>query len=107
MSKFAELTTKKARLAYIREMVGSNEQWAIRGMLRIYERQTEDEQRSETTKYHNTIGFSGAHAEILSSFSKQVLAGRTMSEKQMFRIFKYMPRYARQLHDIAMEEQAK
>lgn len=104
MSTFAELTTKKARIAFIKEKLQSNQTWAIKGLLRIYDNQTDDEQRSETTRHWNAIGFSGCDAEILSSFAKQIRGGRTMSDKQMKLIFKKVPKYARQLNDIATAE---
>lgn len=101
MTAFSELTTKKARIAHIKNMLATNERWAIRGLLRIFENQTEDEKSAEHTRYHNKIGFSGADAEILTSFAKQVLKGRKMSPKQMAIIFKKIPKYAKQLEGVS------
>ena len=102
MSEFTELKTKKARIAYIRERLATNRQWATRGLVRIYEHQTSDEQTSMETKHHNGVGFTGADAEILTSIAKQVLAGRQLSEKQFNKVvFKKMPKYARQLESIS------
>ncbi len=101
MTAYAELTTKKARIAHIKAMLASNQAWAIRGLLKIYSYQTADEQATETTREYNDVGFNGVDAEILSSFAKQVLAGRTMSLKQMALIYKKMPKYARQLELVA------
>ena len=94
---YSELTTKKAKQEYIRKMVSTNANWAIRALLRIYQNQTEDEQYSHTTCHQNGIGFSGCDAEILTSFAQQVNRGRALSEKQMNLLFKKMPRYSRQL----------
>lgn len=104
MTAFAELKTKKARIAHIRSMVSANEKWAVKGLLRIFERQTADEQESENTRYHNKVGFTGADAEILTSFAKRVLGGKDLTEKQMKYVFKLMPKYARQLNEIAENE---
>lgn len=72
--------------------------WAIRAMVRIFEEnQVEEEQASEDTFFINGIGFSGADAAILSSFSKQVLNGRTLSEKQLAIVMKKVHRYTRQV----------
>jgi hypothetical protein len=103
MTKFADLNTKKARTAHIKQMLGANKAWALRGLLRIFENQTADEQNSEQTRYHNNIGFTGADGEILSSFAKQVLAGRNLSEKQMAIVFKKMPKYSKQLEGVSQE----
>jgi len=97
MTQFQELQTKKARVAHIREQLANDQRWAIRGMLRVFENQTADEQQSDTTKFHNNIGFTGSDARLLSSFSKQVMKGRSMSNKQMAIIMKKMPKYAGQL----------
>lgn len=102
--KYADLTTKRARIQFLKEKLATNSQWAIRGLLRIYENQTADEQLVGTTRYWNSIGFSGADAEILSSFAEQIGKGRTMSEKQMRIIHRKMPKYAKQLNDIAQEK---
>ncbi len=100
--KYAELTTKKDRIAFIKEKLGTNHQWAIKGLLRIYANQTEDEKVIEETREHNGIGFTGADANILSSFAKQISEkNRVMSEKQMNLIFKKMPKYARQLESVS------
>lgn len=104
MTKYADCKTKTARIAFIREQVGYNPQWAVRALVRIYERQTADEQASQTTKVHNGIGFTGADAHILSSFAQQVQRGRKLSEKQMAILRKRIPKYARQLEAIASEE---
>lgn len=99
--KYAELTTKKARIAFIREMVATNEAWAVRALVRIYANQTAGEQSIGSTVEHNGVGFSGADSEILSSFASQVERGRKLSAKQLAIVFKRMPRYARQLMEAA------
>ena len=101
MSQFIELTTKKARTAHIRSKLSSDEGWALKGLMRIYSHQTSDEQASQSTRVHNNIGFTGADAEILSSFAEQVNKGRVLSVKQMAIVFKMMPKYARQLENVS------
>jgi hypothetical protein len=102
--KYSELKTKKARIQHIREMLESNPAWALRGLVRIYERQTEDEQATQQTHENNGIGFSGIDSEILSSFAEQVKRGRRLSAKQIEILHKKMPKYARQLMNIADSE---
>jgi hypothetical protein len=98
---YQECTTKKARIEFLREKLGSNYNWATRGLVRIFEAQTADEQSAGTTKYHNGVGFTGADSYILSSFAKQVNKGWTLKGKQLPILFKKMPRYARQLDAVA------
>jgi len=83
---------------YLKTQLSTNPQWATKAMIRIFnENQTNDERTSEHTKYDNGIGFSGVDGEILSSFSKQVIGGRTLSPKQMAIVMKKMHRYWKQI----------
>ena len=91
----------KHEVARIKGKVQTNPNWAIRGMLAIYKFQTEDEKHLRETVHNNKVGFNGVDAELLSSFSQQVIAGRTMSGKQMSIIFRKMGKYASQLYRIA------
>lgn len=106
-TKYTDLKFKKDKIAFIKEKVGTNQQWAIKALLRIFEFQTANEQASETTNEDNGVGFTGCDAEILSSFAKQLNKGRNMSPKQMAIIYKKMPKYARQLMNIAEEERMR
>ena len=94
---FNELKFKKDRIAHIKDKVRTDANWAIRGLLRIYEDQTASEQASGHTSEHTGVGFTGVDGEILSSFAEQINKGRTMSPKQMALIYKKMPKYAAQL----------
>lgn len=93
--------TKKAALQELKEKLATDPRWATRGLLRIYSFQTESEQASETTSEDNGVGFTGVDADILSSFAKQVQAGRNLSQKQMDLLHKKMPKYAGQLYTFA------
>lgn len=101
MNMYHSLKTKKDKQSYIKNMVSTNQDWAIRALLRIFNNQTEDEQCIGHTKENNGIGFSGADSDILTSFAKQVLSGRQLSQKQMSIVYKRMPRYSRQLMNAA------
>lgn len=94
---FASLTTKKAKIAHVREMLATSQKWAERGLIRIFENQTEDEQNSGDVVHNNGIGFTGVDAEFLTSLAKQLQSGKTLSPKQMVWVHKKMPKYAKQL----------
>jgi hypothetical protein len=81
-----------------------------RGILRIYENQTNDEQRTESTNHNNGVGFTGADARFLTSLAKWIIKGRrdyrrregqSLSEKQAARARRMMQKYAGQLARIA------
>lgn len=88
----------------IKEMLERNPKAVTRGLLAIYKNQTMDEQLSQSTHYHNGIGFTGADAEILSSFAEQLKRGRNLSYKQFEMAKKKMVKYAGQLARIANGE---
>ena len=97
---YAELKTKKDRIAFIRSQLQTNPAWAQRALIRIFDAQTLDEQNSSSTHEANGVGFTGADAYILTSFAEQLQKGRTLSEKQMAIVFKKIPKYSRQLEAL-------
>jgi len=70
-------------------------------LVQLFERQTDDEQTAETTKYHNNIGFNACDAEILTNIAKWFMAKGWMSNKQTALVRKRIKKYSGQLADIA------
>ena len=101
MPTFAELTTKKARIAHIREKIATNDKWAIRALMRVYANQTADEQSIGATVQHNGIGFTGSDAEFLTSLAQQFDRRGSLSPKQIAVLHRVMPKYAKQLEAVA------
>lgn len=99
------MKTKKDTISYFKEMLASNDKWAVRGLLRIYQYQTAHEKSIEQTTDHNGVGFTGADSNILSSFAKQYSSRGFLSEKQMFILKKRITKYAGQLYNISMKKQ--
>lgn len=89
--------TKTAKLSFLRDKLASDGTWALRALAPIFSRQTADEQAAEITSEHNSVGFSGVDAELLSSFAKQFQARNFLTEKQMTYLFKKIPKYAGQV----------
>ena len=114
-TKFEDLTSDKARIAFVKDKLVNDERWMLRGMYAVYQRQTEDEKQIEDTRESNGVGFSGIDGGILTSFSNQMVKRNFVSrmnqqdislrdffsDKQAVYVRKYMPRYARQLVRIA------
>lgn len=71
---FTELKTKKARIEFIRGKLQTDDRWALKGLLTVFDNQTEDEQRSESVQEHNGIGFTGIDGEIMTSFAKRAIS---------------------------------
>jgi hypothetical protein len=98
--------TKKDTLAFVKTKLATDQVWAVKALIRIFqENQTSDEQVSQTTSHDNGIGFTGVDAQFLSSLAQNYLRYGRLSEKQMGFVFKKMPKYAGQV--IKMSDAAK
>jgi hypothetical protein len=89
--------TKKAQEQFLKRMLASNPNWATRALVRVYENQTEDEQNSAYTIEDNGVGFTGADATILTSFTEQYLRRGSLSPKQYTLLHKKIGKYWRQI----------
>ncbi len=86
--------------------------WLWRGVVAIFEKQTADEQNTESTSHNNRVGFNANDAKFLSSLAKQILDWRRggskypypLSIKQTEIARSKMQKYAGQLHRIALEK---
>jgi len=92
--------TKKAQREYLRGQLETNPKWAKVALLRIYDNQTEEEQRCRDTAEANGIGFSGVDGMILSSFAIQLHTKKYLSPRQMIILMSKMKRYWRQILEI-------
>lgn len=85
-----------------------------RALVRIFERQTEDEKRSNDTNRHNSIGFTGADGKSGCLAAKSFLKNNHMlQEWQIERWtrrgkngFSRICKYSSQLNEIALEQNA-
>ena len=97
MSKF----TKTQRVDFIRKKITTDRNWAIRGLLRIYENQTEEEKSCAYTISDNGIGFSAIDSKFLTSVCEFYLKTNFISDKQMSIVFTKIKKYAVQIHSLA------
>lgn len=72
-----------------------------RAIIAIYKRQTVTEQSVGVTICDNGVGFTGADSYILSSFAVQIKKGHQLTPKQAATAAKRMPKYWKQLIQIA------
>lgn len=96
--------TNVEMMVALKNALSTNQQWALRALVRIYQDQTQAEKDQGTTHDHNNIGFSGVDGELLSSFAQQYMSRGRLSDKQMVYVFKKMPKYWKQLVNIAGKE---
>ncbi len=96
--------SKKWSKEEIRFRLETDNRWLFKGLLAIYDRQTEDEKSSEITKHENSIGFNGVDANILTAFAKHYKEHGWLSKKQIDLTRKKMLKYSSQLSRIANGE---
>lgn len=98
---YANLKTIKEKEQFIKEQLASNDNWVLRGLLAIWNKQTADEKMTKDTKHHNGVGFTGSDAEFYTAMADRVNSGYSLSVRQMECIRKGMKKYAGQLRRIA------
>lgn len=96
----------------------STDRAATSALISLYERQTEDEQESQGTRYRNGVGFNGTDAAFLSSLAEQAIENRgrekagllgsrrVLTDKQVYCVRKCIGKYSGQLLEIAAEKAA-
>ncbi len=88
----------------IKLLLETNDLAVLKGLIRIYQLQTDDEKDCEETRHHNGVGFSGGmngEAGFLTSVAKQFLQRGSMTTGQFRPVKKQMMKYAGQLAKIA------
>jgi len=94
----------------VREKLATDQRWLERGILAIYNYQTDYEKNRGTTIEDNGVGFNGCDGEILSSFAEWMKKswkpeGQRLTIKQSNLARKKMSKYAGQLVRIATDKQ--
>jgi len=93
MKKF----TKREFKEFLKNKLSADINWAISGLLRIYDNQTTEEQQIEDVNRINGVGFTGVDAEILSGFVNYYNKNKCLTDKQNEILLKRMPKYWEQL----------
>lgn len=81
----------------VQALVAGNDTAAVRALLVVYSRQTSAEQSQHATTDLNGIGFTGADAEILSSFASFFSKRGFLSPNQLAILKKKIGKYWKQL----------
>lgn len=92
---------KKNIKTFLKDQLRTNEAWAKRALLRIYEYQTDYERQAQETTDRNFVGFNGADADILSSFANQLATRGFLSKNQMVVLYHKMPKYWNQIWNLS------
>lgn len=92
----------------IKKLVETNDTMLCRSLVKLYECQTADEQRSKETKEHNGEGFNALDAEIMSSIAEFYIDRGYITEKQKAVVRRKIMKYVSQITRLAnIHEEAK
>lgn len=97
--------------------IAAKKQWVINqldarprnvelAVMAIFNRQTADEQRTNSTNNNNSMGFNGTDAEFGSSLAKSIVKYGKLSEKQAVYARKIIGKYWKQLIEVAETKRA-
>ena len=97
-----QITSLKQLLETFKEQFSTRPAQAIKALLFVYDKQTEDEKAMKETMHDNGVGFNN-DAKLLSSLAEQYRAKGYLSEKQLNLVMKIIPKYAHQImnHSLA------
>lgn len=98
---YATCKTINEKTAFVKTQLATNNAWLFRGIVAIYNKQTQDEKAIKETTNHNCVGFTGADAKFMSAMAERIINNSYMTEKQIACIRKGMKKYAAQLVKIA------
>ena len=93
-------------MSYTKEEIKNNlstdSRWMERGVIVLYERQTEDEQESGHTQYLNNMGFNGSDCRYLTWVATWLLKDprNHLNEKHKAKVGKMLPKYWKQIKEL-------
>lgn len=82
-------------------LLASSQRAVYTALVRIGERQTEDELRGGVTSHTNSKGFTGSDSAFLTDMYRIVTSGRLLSVRQFNAVQRAMPKYWKQLLEEA------
>lgn len=85
----------------LKELLQSSDLFVGKCLIKLFERQTLDEQANKGTKHLNSVGFNSVDAKILSSFASQFKVNSFLSPKQLQVARNRLNKYVGQLLDVA------
>lgn len=85
----------------IKSMLNANDKAVARGVVAIYNRQTNEEKFCDDTHESNGVGFNKFDAELMSSIARWFTSHGYLTDKQTAIARKKIMKYAGQLTEIA------
>ena len=99
-----KLTSKAAVLEYFKNKIATDDSWARRALIVVYDNQTSLEKATDHTVNQNEVGFSKPDAKRFSYYGRLAKAGKPLFPEVMERVKRKMPHYANQLVNQCIEK---
>ena len=81
--------------------ITASDKWLCRGILAIYNRQSETEKSQGATIHANGVGFNAFDADFLGSLAQKIQQGKSLTRKQLQAARSAMSKYCGQLAILA------
>lgn len=93
--------TIAAKKQWVLNKLDENSRWVEKAVVAIFNRQTNDEQRTNSTNNNNSMGFNGLDAEFGSSLAKAILKYGKLTPNQAPHARRIIGKYWKQLIEVA------
>lgn len=85
----------------IKNYIQCNDKVLYGAILKLYDKQTEDEKYAGETKHNNGVGFNGADSKFMSSIAEFLKRTGFLTDKQKACARKRLVKYTKQLTGLA------
>ena len=96
----------KAREVNFRQKLETSRAWAERALVVLHDYQTQSERDAYQTIDHNEVGFNSFDAPLLSQLAEKVKREEPLNSWELNMAFRRVPKYAKQLVQVAMQREA-
>ena len=86
---------------FVKHMLSTDKDWALRALVKIYEKQTATEKTLGAAMNQNGVGFSGVDAEFLGGMAQYYIRRGQLTDKQLSWVMKKMHKYHGQIIDMS------
>jgi len=97
-------TTKKEYVKFLKQKLSENREWALKGLLVLYDAQNEIEKETGHAAGHDRIGFNRIDSPVLNALAKKYLENNKLSLFELSHLTQRIPKYATQLYVVAKKK---
>jgi hypothetical protein len=88
---------------FIQSKLSTDVKWIERGIVVLYNLQTQDEKESTETKWENGVGYNSSDSRYLTYCAKWIMKGNKLSGQHLDKCSKKLPKYWKQIQSIILK----